>query len=66
MLATMARQGGWVQLEHSDMRLALNMDKMAKEGFSRAAIEETKYRIKQSRGAVRESKKRGVEFPVHK
>jgi hypothetical protein len=35
MSATMARQGGRVQLEQSDMRLALIMAKMAKEGFSR-------------------------------
>jgi len=33
MSATMARQGGRVQLEQSDMRLPLNMAKMAKEGF---------------------------------
>jgi hypothetical protein len=39
----MARQGGRVQLEQSDMCLALNMGQMTKEGFSRAAIEETKY-----------------------
>jgi hypothetical protein len=37
----MARQGGHVQLEQSDMRLALNMAKMAKGGFSRAEVEET-------------------------
>jgi hypothetical protein len=48
------------------MRLALNMAKMAKAGFSRAAIEETKYLIKKSRAVVREEKKRGVEFPGHK
>jgi len=42
MSATKARQGGRVQLEQSDMRLALNMAKSAKEGLSRAAIEETK------------------------
>jgi len=42
MSATMAKQGGRVQLELSDMRLALNMAKMAKQGFSREAIEETK------------------------
>jgi len=41
MSATMARQGGRVQLEQSDMPLALDMAKMAKGGFSRAAIEET-------------------------
>jgi hypothetical protein len=41
MSATMARQGGPVQLEQSDMRLALNIVKLAKEGFSHTAIEET-------------------------
>ena len=41
MSATMARQGGRVQLEQSVMHLALNMAKMANEDFSRAAIEET-------------------------
>jgi len=66
MSATMARQGGRVQLEQSDMRLALNMAKMAKEGFSRAAIEETKDLIKKPRAEVREEKKWGVEFPGHK
>jgi hypothetical protein len=62
----MARQGGRVQLEQSDMRLLLNMANMAKEGFSRAAIEETKYLIKKPRAEVREEKKRSVEFPGHK
>jgi hypothetical protein len=66
MSAIMAREGGWVQLEQSDMRLALNMAKMAKEGFSYAAIQETKYLIKKPRAKVREEKKRGVEFPGHK
>ena len=66
MSATGAGQGGRVQLEQSDMRLALNMAKMAKEGFSRAAIEETKYLIKKPHAEVREEQKRGVEFPGHK
>ena len=61
----MAGQGGRVQLEQSDMRLALNMAKMAKESFSRAAIEEMKYLIKKPGAEVREEKKRGVEFPGH-
>jgi len=65
MSATMARQGGRVQLEQSDMCVALNMAKMAKEGFSRAAIEETKYLIKKPHAEVREEKKQGVEFPGH-
>jgi len=42
MSATMPRQGGRVQLEQSDMRLGFTMAKMAKEGFSRAAIVEKK------------------------
>jgi len=62
----MARQGGRVQLEQSNMRLALNMAKMAKEGFSHSAIEETKYLIKKPRAEVREEKKWGVEFPGQK
>jgi len=65
MSATMARQGGRVQLEQSDMRLALNMAKMAKGAFSRGAIEETQQLIKKPRAEVREEKKRGVEFPGH-
>jgi len=66
MSATMARQGGRVQLAQSDMRLALNIAKMAKEGFSLTAIEETKYLIKIPRAEVWEEKKRGVECPGHK
>jgi len=46
MSATMARQGGRVQLEQSDMHLALNMAKMARGGFSWAAVEETQLLIK--------------------
>jgi len=56
MSAPMARQGGREQLELSDMRLALQMAKMAKEGFSRAAIEETKCLIKKPRAEVGEEK----------
>jgi hypothetical protein len=41
MSATMAKQGGRVQLEQSDMRLALNIAKMA-NGFLRAAMEKMK------------------------
>jgi hypothetical protein len=66
MSATMASQGGRVQLEKSDMRLALNMAKMPKEGISHAAIEETKYFIKKTHAEVREETMRGVEFPGDK
>jgi hypothetical protein len=46
MSATMAGQGGRLQLEQSDMRLVFNMVKMAKGGFSRATIEEIQQLIK--------------------
>jgi len=65
MSATMARQGGQVQLEQSDMHLVLNMAKMARGGFLRAAMEETQQLIKKPCAEVREEKKRGVEFPGH-
>ena len=52
MSATIARQGRRVQLEQSDMRLALNMAKMGKQGFSHAAIEEKRYLIKKPRAEV--------------
>jgi len=65
MSATMARQGGRVQLEQSDMRLALNMAKMAKGGFRCTAIEETQQLIKKPRAEVREEKTQGVECPGH-
>jgi len=65
MSATMARQGGRVRLEQSDMRLALNMAKMAQKGFSRAAIEETQQRINKPRAEVQEEMKWGVVFPGH-
>jgi len=66
MSATMARQGGWLQLEQCGKRLALNMAKIAKGEFSLAAIEETEQVIKKPRAEVRQKKKRGVEFPGHK
>jgi hypothetical protein len=66
MSAIMARQGGPVELEHSNMRLALNMAKMAKGRFSRVDIEETQQLIKKPRAEVQEQKKRCVEFPGHR
>jgi len=52
MSATMARQGGRVQLEQSDMGLALNLAKMAKEGFLHAGIDEKQYLIKKPHAEV--------------
>jgi hypothetical protein len=62
----MARQAGRVQLEQSDICLALNVAKVAKEGFSRATIEETQYLIMNPCAKVQEEKTRGVEFPGDK
>jgi hypothetical protein len=60
MSATIAKKGGRVQLEQSDMCLGLNMAKIAKEGFTGAKIEETKYLIKKPRAEVREESYRGI------
>jgi hypothetical protein len=65
MSATMARQGGQVQLEQSAMHLALNMGKMAKGMFSHSAIEEMQQLIKTPRAEVQEEKKQRVAFPGH-
>jgi hypothetical protein len=65
MSATMARQVDRVQLEQSDMLVALNMAKMAKGGFSRPALEEMQQLISQPRPEVREQQMRGVQFPGH-
>jgi len=65
MSGTMVRQGGRVQLEQSDMCLSLNMARMAKDGFLRAAIEAKTYLIQTPPAKVRVEKKRGVECPGH-
>ena len=65
MSATMARQGGWVQLEQSHMHHTLNMANMAKEGFSRAGIEERQQLIKKPGAEVREEMRRGVVVARH-
>jgi len=66
MSATMARQGGRVQLEQSDMCLAVNMATLAKGRVSGAALQETEELIKNPVAEVREEKKQGVEVPAHK
>jgi len=65
MSATIARQGGRVQLEQSDKLIALNMAKMAEEWFLHAAMREMQHLIKKPRAEVREEKKRVFEFPGH-
>jgi hypothetical protein len=65
MFATMARQGGHVQLKQADGRTALNMVNMAKHGISRTGIKKTRNLIKKPQAEIREEKKRGVELPGH-
>ena len=65
MSPTLARRGGQVQLEQSDMRLTLNMANMAKEGFSRTASQEMQQLIKKRRTQIRDEMQRGVVFPGH-
>jgi hypothetical protein len=57
MTATMARQGGRIQLEQSNIWLALNQANMVKSSFLRSIIEETQNPIKQPLAEVREEKK---------
>ena len=65
MPVSMARQGGQVQIEQSNMRLSLNKAKMVKGGFSCTVIKETQYLIKKPCADVREQKKWGVVLPHH-
>jgi len=65
MPATMARQGGRVQLEQFDMRLVLNMAKMAKERFVHAARWETTSLIKKPRGKIGQENNRNVDGLPH-
>jgi len=58
MSATMARQGGRVQLEQSDRCLALNMVEMAKGEFSHSAAEAMYFLIKKPPAEPREDKRR--------
>jgi len=56
MTGTMTGQGGRVHLEQSDMHLALNIAKTAKEGILLARTEKTHQLIKKPRAEVREEK----------
>jgi len=55
--ATMASQGCGVQMEQSDMRLALNMAKMHKRGSLRTTMGEMQYLMKTPYARVKEGKK---------
>jgi hypothetical protein len=62
----MARQGRQVQLDESDIRLALNMAKMAQGEFSCTTIQQTHNQIKKPRAEIPEDTKQGIEFLGHK
>jgi hypothetical protein len=66
MSATVAAQVGRIQLELSDVRLALNLTKMAKVVFLCMAIGEIKYIMKYSTAEFWEAKMRGFGFPGHR
>jgi hypothetical protein len=65
MSTSMARLGGRVQLEQSDMCIALNIAKLAKGEFSCAVIEKTHQLFKTPCAQVREEEKQAVVFPGH-
>jgi len=56
MSGTMETQEGRVQLEQSNMGLALNMAKITKGGVSGTAIEEMQQVLKKPRSEVRQEK----------
>jgi len=62
----MAGHGGQVQLEPSNMRLALNMVKTAEGVFSHGAVVETQFLMMMPRTVAQEETKRGVDLPWHK
>jgi len=63
MSATIASQRGRVQVEQSDMCLAMNITKMTKGGFSCAATDESQYLFNIPRVIVRQQMTWGVGFP---
>ena len=65
MSGTMARQGGWVQLEQCDMCLAWNIAKMAKGGISCSTMREMHCFIEKPSAGVRNTQKWAVETPGH-
>jgi hypothetical protein len=66
MSVTMATQGGRVHLEQFNMRLALNMAKIATGGILCTTIEEMHFLNKKAHAEVRKETMRAVELPWHK
>jgi len=65
MSATITRQGGGVQLQQCDMRLALNMAKTAKGENSCTARQVTHMLRQNPRANVRDEKKHVLDFSGH-
>jgi hypothetical protein len=63
--ATIARQGGRVQLGQSNMCIVLSIAKTAKDGILLTAIVETQHQSKKPHAEVQEEKMRGAVFPGH-
>jgi uncharacterized protein YjhX (UPF0386 family) len=66
MSAMVPRQGGQIQLEHSDTQLVLKVVKMAKEGYSQAALEKMLFHIQKYHKAVQPEGRLGVKLPEHR
>jgi hypothetical protein len=62
----MCKQAGRVQLEQSDLRLAMNTIDKSNFGLTPANINETLEIIRKPRAELREEKRRGVQFEGHK
>jgi hypothetical protein len=62
MSATKATQGGSVQLEYSNMYLALEMAKIATGGFSHTSIDVTQCLVNKQHTKFREVQKWGIAF----
>jgi len=65
MSASMAREGGRVELQQSELRAALNIDKMAQWWFSCTTKEETQHLIKKPWAKYQAERMQGVVFPGH-
>jgi len=66
MFAPLQREGGQVQLEQPDLRLALNMATMLELEYMRATMEDRQRRFKQLLAKVQKQNMQGVEFPAYK
>ena len=61
----LTRQAGRIQLEASDLRLALNLHDKFSHGVSQRNTEASLELIKKPRAEIREEKRRNIQFPGH-